>query len=386
MSDNFSGNQYTEVTRTGYFSRLGGSIIAMMVGFVLIPGSIILLYWNEGRAVTAYQALSQGASSVVEAQPASVDAALNGKLVHLSGKLATEKPARDPIFGVSGDGLLRLKRSVEMYQWKESKHEHTTQSVGGSKETETTYWYERVWSETPIESSGFHELMGHRNPGFPIKSQSFNTDAAKLGAYNVDAAVLNGLSPTTTIPVNHVTPPSGYQVEGDEFYRGHAPSQPEIGDIRVEFTGLPSETVSFVAANSAGTLTPFHGVHGYTIALAKPGIVPAAELFAEKQHEENIWTWILRGIGFVLMLIAFLLIASPMTTLFAVLPFLEGIASAGAFIIALALSVPITLLTIAVAWIAHRPLLGILLIAGAIGSVALLRTLHRKPAFRVISA
>jgi hypothetical protein len=287
---------------------------------------------------------------------------------------------------VSGDGLLRLNRSVKMYQWEETKHEHTTQSVGGSKETTTTYYYNKVWSETPISSSGFHELLGHRNPGFPIRSQSFDTDTATLGAYHVGVDVLNELSPTTTIPVDHVTPPSGYQVENGEFYRGAAPAHPEIGDIRVEFTGLAPETVSFVAANSAGTLTPFHSVHDYTIALAKPGIVTASELFAEKQHEENIWTWILRGIGFVLMLIAFLLIASPLTTLFAVLPFLEGIASAGAFIIALALAVPITLLTIAVAWIAHRPLLGIVLIAGAVGSVILLRTLHRKPAYRVISA
>jgi hypothetical protein len=287
---------------------------------------------------------------------------------------------------VSGDGLLRLNRSVKMYQWEETKHEHTTQSVGGSKETTTTYNYEKVWSETPINSSGFHELLGHRNPGFPIRSQSFDTDAATLGAYHVDAGVLNELSVSAPIPVDKVTPPAGYQVADGGFYRGPAPSQPEIGDVRVEFTGLPSETVSIVSANSAGTLTPFHGVNNYTIALAKPGLVTAAELFADKQHEENIWTWILRGIGFVLMLIAFLLIASPLTTLFAVLPFLEGIASAGAFIIALALSVPITLLTIAVAWIAHRPLLGILLIAGAVGSVILLRTLHRKPAYRVVSA
>jgi hypothetical protein len=66
----------------------------------------------------------------------------------------------------------------------------------------------------------------------------------------------------------------------------------------------------------------------------------------------------------------------------AVLPPLEWLVSTGAFLVALTLSVPLTLLTIAVAWIAHRPVIGGALLIAAIGSLLLLRKLHRPRAMR----
>ncbi len=66
---------------------------------------------------------------------------------------------------------------------------------------------------------------------------------------------------------------------------------------------------------------------------------------------------------------------------FAVIPFLESLVGAGAFLVALTLAVPITLVTIAVAWIVHRPVIGILLLVGAVAALYLLRKLHpRRPA------
>jgi hypothetical protein len=68
----------------------------------------------------------------------------------------------------------------------------------------------------------------------------------------------------------------------------------------------------------------------------------------------------------------------PLTMLFAVLPFLESLVGAGAFLVALTLAVPITLLTIAVAWIVHRPLIGIGLLAAGVAALFLLRKLHPR--------
>ncbi len=372
-------DQFTEVTTQGWLQRLGGSVIAALLGLILVPASIVLLYWNEGRAVDASRALSRGAAAIVEADPAAVDAQTNGKLVHLSGMMQPTTPARDPVFGVTGDGLLRLSRSVAMYQWKETSSSQSQQSVGGSKTTQTTYTYQRVWSDQPIVSTQFKVPDGHQNPPMPVRSAMFDAGGEKLGAYRVDPPLLNRLATFTPLAVQSA-PPAGYQAAGDGFYQGQNPGQPAIGDVRVTFAAIPAQTVSVAAAQANGVLTGYRDANGYTIALAEPGVVTAPALFHDEQRSESRLTWILRGVGFVAMLIGFVCVTGPLTMVFAVLPFLESLVGAGAFLVALTLAVPITLVTIALAWIAHRPVIGGLLLVGAVAALYLLRKLHPRRA------
>ena len=115
-----------------------------------IVGSCIFLFWNEGRAVQTERSLTEGASLVVSVDPARVDPANDGKLVHLSGDLKPGAPLTDPDFTVSATAL-RLVRKVEMYQWKEETKTETRKNVRGSEETITTYEYVRTWSDSRID-------------------------------------------------------------------------------------------------------------------------------------------------------------------------------------------------------------------------------------------
>jgi hypothetical protein len=117
MSEDYSSDSVTDVTTTGWLQRIGQSIVGALIGILLVLGSIVLLWWNEGRAVEAIRALDRGAKQVVEAQAGAVDPAKEGKLLHLSGMMETKAPARDTAFGIGADSLLRVKRTVEMYQW-----------------------------------------------------------------------------------------------------------------------------------------------------------------------------------------------------------------------------------------------------------------------------
>ena len=151
MSDSF-----TEVTTKSWGSRIGESIKGVLFGLVLVVGSCIFLFWNEGRAVQTERSLTEGASLVVPVDPSRVDPANDGKLVHLSGDLKPGAPLTDPDFTVSATAL-RLARTVEMYQWKEESKSETRKNVGGSEETVTTYEYVRTWSDhasIPVASSG----------------------------------------------------------------------------------------------------------------------------------------------------------------------------------------------------------------------------------------
>jgi hypothetical protein len=211
------------------------------------------------------------------------------------------------------------------------------------------------------------------------RSATFDGGGVTIGAWQVDPSVLSKVSAFTPVRAQS-PPPPGYQASSDGFYHGQNPDQPAIGDIRVSFSGVPAQTVSVAAAQSSGVLTAFRDGNGYTIALAEPGVVSAQVLFHDDKKSESVLTWILRAVGFVLILVGFVCMTRPLTMLFAVLPFLETLASAGAFMAALTLAVPVTLLTISVAWIVHRPLLGGLLLAGAVACWFLLRQIHPRRA------
>jgi hypothetical protein len=370
-------DSFTETSTQGWASRLGGSLIAALIGLILVPCAIALLYWNEGRAVDAIHALNRGAAAIVEVDSAAIDPGANGKLVHVSGTLRPTTPARDPDFGVTGDGLARLSRKVEMYQWEEETSSKSQQNVGGPRTTETTYNYKREWADHAVDSGRFKAPSGHQNPSMPSRSATFDGGDVKIGAYKVDPSVLDKVTLFTPLRVRSAPPP-GYQASGEGFYRGQNPAQASIGDLRVSFTAVPAQTVSVAAGQASGALTSFRDTNGYTIALAEPGVVSAETLFHDERKSESILTWILRAVGFVLVLAGFVCMTRPLTMLFAVLPFLESLVGAGAFLVALTLAVPVTLVTIAIAWIVHRPLIGGLLLAAAIGAMLLSRRLHPR--------
>src|SRR5258707_5575313 len=190
MSEEFPRDSVTEVTHTGWLQRIVQSFVGAVIGVLLVIGSIVLLWWNEGRAVDAIRALDQGARQLVEANAPAVDPANNNKLVHLSGAMTTPASARDTAFGVGSDDLLRLRRTVEMFQWTEQKSTRTQKNLGGSETTETTYSYRKEWSDHPVDSAHFHEAGGDRNPPRPIHLPPIDSRGGHIGTHRVDSGRL----------------------------------------------------------------------------------------------------------------------------------------------------------------------------------------------------
>ena len=73
------------------------------------------------------------------------------------------------------------------------------------------------------------------------------------------------------------------------------------------------------------------------------------------------------------MLVGINLVLKPLSVIADVLPILGTIVSGGTGLISLLLSAIFSMITIAVAWIFYRPLLGIVLIAAAAGLAVLVR-------------
>jgi hypothetical protein len=375
-------DRVTEMTRTGFGQRIVSSFFGVLIGFLMLIASVILLYWNEGRAVQASRALQEGERTVVELAPDRMDRGFDGKLVHVTGAMSTASPARDNLFGVGGADTIRLRRTVEMYQWKESVETKTENQVGGGQVQQKTYSYTRIWSDQPIDSANFHSAAGHQNPPMELRGATYSSNDAELGAYRIDPALLAVMNNFEPVTPSNASPPNGYRLEGDGYYRGQSSGSPAIGDIRVSFATVAAQTMSIVAAEFGGRLAPFHAANGYQIKLAVPGVASAVELLKEQEQSERGLTWILRAVGFGLMLFGFILTAGPLRALSMVLPFLGGLVGAGIFVASFLMAVPLTLVVIAIAWFAHRPAIGIglLVVAALLFGAAIYRHRHRRPA------
>ena len=131
-----------EVTTEGWGSRLGGSFKGVIAGGVLFLAGIPLLFWNEGRAVKTTQALEEGESVCVSVPSIdTVDALNEGKLIHATGTAVTQDELSDDLFPCIHTKGMKLRRTVEYYQWVENQSTREEKQLGGSVKKITTYTY-----------------------------------------------------------------------------------------------------------------------------------------------------------------------------------------------------------------------------------------------------
>ncbi len=374
MSDDF-----TEFTSQSWGGRILNSLKGILFGIVLIPISIILLFWNENRAVTTAKGLKEGASAVVSIEATSVVPANNKKLVHLSDQVTSgDEVLKDPLFGVSAKGI-RLTRSVEMYQWQEEKSSETRKKLGGGTETATTYSYKQVWSDKLISSGNFNpeHRLDHQNPtarlADPLTLVGGNV---RLGAFKLPSGVIakmqgDAVLAATDEDLAKVAPDlrAKLTLAAGTFYAGADPANPALGDQRVSFKVLAPAVWSVIASQIADTLEPFQPKDGPAIERVESGTVSAEVMFKHAASENSMLTWGLRLGGFVLMALGLGLIVSPLSVFADVIPFLGDVVGAGVGFAAILLAFVGSITVIAVAWFAVRPLLTVALAVVAAASL-----------------
>lgn len=597
----------TETTTESWGSRLGGSIKGVAIGGILFIAGIPLLFWNEGRAVKTAKALEEGASVCVNLPNAdTVDATMDGKLVHVTGTAVTDEQLGDDLFTGLNPKAIRLTRKVEFYQWVENEKKEKKKNMGGSETTVTTYTYSKKWVDKPVDSSSFREA-GHDNQVFFPEATNRNlvAETARYGAFELTGAQIKRISGAKPVelkpeyipdtlqgrvtisgnyayvgyPVNGmmpgmmnrmtpapgmtpgVTPPGMVQtvatqpvpaekigivpqttmggfvtvpsiqpnrisvtnVDGVPFvitpdgtptpvmpngiyYAGnlHAitatvpgngfvyptpsvvqyadipgygslpiftmenktfvrlatgalapyvrqtpnagqiivngtpipvsvsttaampapayntapmvqpgvmpqpavaqpattvatgtiqgtanPGNPQVGDVRISWTMIPAEMpVSIVAVQTGTTFAPYvakdSAADGYTVDLLETGTKTKDEMFQNAENANTVMTWILRLVGWLMMFMGLKMILRPLEVLGDVLPILGDIIGIGTGIVAFLIATPVALVTIGIAWLFYRPILGIALLAGAVGLLVLL--IKKKKAAKAAAA
>jgi hypothetical protein len=373
-----SDDSFTEFSSQSWFSRIGNSIKGILFGIVLIAVSIALLSWNEGRAVKRYKTLKEGAGAVVSVNSEIVEPSNAGKLIHTSGDAVTEDQPSDPEFGISVNAL-KLIRKVEMYQWEESQSKETKKKLGGGTETVTTYDYSKKWSEQAIPSSKFKKPSEHTNPAeMRFQNESFLASPVTLGAFTLSASQVSMIrgSETYSFDDSYKAPKSLGKVTQSPttLYIGNDPTQPEIGDLRISFSTVSAQPVSLIAAQVNKSFEPYTTQVGGTINLLQNGTVSADAMIQTAQDNNKAMTWALRGVGLVLMFIGFNMLMAPLSVLADIVPFIGNIVEVGTSLIAMLMTGVCGLLTIAVAWIVFRPVLGVSLLVVCAAIVYLIFT------------
>jgi hypothetical protein len=381
-----STNSFTEVTQIGWFSRIGKSITGMLLGLILTVGAFPLLWWNEGRSVKTYQGLLEGEKVTIEINADAVVAGNDGKLVHVIGKAEAKDEVRDDVFGMASPGMIKLQRDVELYQWIETKETRTKTKMGGGEEQVTEYKYRKDWDSKVHNSEQFKHQAGHTNPPPAYHSDSFLSQQATLGAFRLPRFLIEGWRDFKPLDVAGVESlPEAMrekaQLRDGWLYLAKNTDQPELGDARVKFQSIPAGETSLLARQVNDTFEPYTTKTETKIARIAAGAQSKEAMFAAAKSENKMITWLLRGGGFLLMFIGLSMLFAPLKVLASVLPIAGRMVGAGMGFIAFLLSAIGSLLTISLAWVWYRPLLGITLLCVTVACLVLLfKSLRKKTA------
>jgi hypothetical protein len=370
---------FRETSQQGFGERLKGAFGGIVVGLGLFVAAFPLQWWNEGRAVQQRKSLEEGAAAVVATSSERVDPANEGRLVHVAGRVQAAAPLADPDFGLAVDALA-LERRVEMYQWREKRETKEQRKLGGGTETVTEYRYSLDWDDDAIDSSGFRHADGHRNPGsLPVGSRKVAAERAKLGAFALgpDIAARFDDWQRFDVPAEATAALDGFRRVDAGFYRGGDPASPQVGDVRVRFRRVPEGEYSFVARQSGDGLVQYPTRAGNSILLVECGLRDAQAMFASAHAANDALTWLLRGAGMAAMWLGLFLVVRPLAVLADVVPLLGGLLAKGLGVVAFVLAACFSLLTMGLAWLSHRPALGIALLLLGFGAAFWLR--KRRP-------
>ncbi|HYR27729.1 MAG TPA: TMEM43 family protein [Thermoanaerobaculia bacterium] len=385
---------FTSTTTQSWGGRLIQSIKSVLVGFVFFVASIPLLWWNESRAVQTERSLDEGAGVIISTPADSLDPSKEGKLVHMSGMMTTQQPVADDALPVQADAI-KLARKVEMYQWTEEKETKTESKVGGGETTTTTYSYNKEWVEGHVDSSQFQHPENHENPPAPqFASQTFVADPVKIGAHKLTPEQLAKLETSVEYPVADDAAEQlpaelaeQMQVSKGKFYMGADEATPELGDVRISYSVVKPAPVSLAAMQSGDSFAPYQAKEGDQLLLVQEGIHTAAAMFAKAQSDNAALTWVLRGVGFLIMFLGMLLVFKPLVVFADVIPLFGTLLGAGIGTFSFLGSAALSAFVIAAAWIFVRPLLGISLAVITLGALFwLLKVGRKKKAERAANA
>lgn len=355
--------------------RKNGLILLFFLGALFFVSSVPLMWWNENSYVARHQTLEEGLSRAVSVSSDRVDPTHNNALIHISGTAQADDILQDSIFGVE-ENALKMRRVVEMYQWRETSRYEGKDRISGSV-GRTVYSYDKVWSPRLISSSNFREARDHQNPSsMPFKSQSFRASDVGIGAFTLSRHFDKHMGERYQYPLSQRNLDAGdpilteyFKLNGNQFFYGD-PQNPQIGALRVYYIVTPAQDVSVIGQQDGGRIEPFQTETG-KIALLQNGYVDAESMFAISKNQGNSLTWGVRGVAFFLLVFGGVAMLLSLGITQYPLPVIDRPITSRAVVMSVMPTSAFGLAIIAFAWLSFRPFTSIVLLAIAGGLLLL---------------
>lgn len=195
---------------------------------------------------------------------------------------------------------------------------------------------------SPYQPS-YDQRTGQTAPGQAAPAAAENKSA-------VGQALSSALNPITGGEVVHIS--------GNTLYIGLTPTSPRVGDVRITYHAVYPADISLIAKYNGTTFEQVYASNGKTVSRLNMGILSADAMFNKAHSSNSTWTWVLRGVGTILVILSLKAILAPLTVIAGVIPLLGTIVGAGTGIVCALLGLAWSLLIISIAWLRFRPLIG----------------------------
>ena len=361
----------TYVEKKGFFTNMKNSITGVFAGIILVIIGIGVLIYNERQNTINIKDVKELRDNYTEIKSDEVDKNDNDKLVVTSNVLTyNDEVLKDTLFNIS-QKTPKLTRTVEVYQWKEEKEE---------SDDSTTYRYEKVWSDEIIKSEDFNQKSDHVNPTEkPYDDEKYESKELKVGAYNLASCFRSLLDAESEISdYSTANIPDGYTIYKNYITNSEDPEKPEIGDVRISFEYATYGTVTVLGKTNNGTIEEYTTKKNTKIYYLVEDEHDGEYVINEIEKNNNIWKWILRAIGTLLVICGFTSFFGPISTLTSYVPFFGKIVKGVTGILGFLIGLAVSLLVIAISWIAFRPVLGICLLVAVVLLILLAKKLVSK--------
>ncbi|XP_066143904.1 transmembrane protein 43 homolog [Euwallacea fornicatus] len=340
------------------------SWLTSLIGILALCSGLYLLTWNEGRAVHHHHSLEETYNSAISLNLFNkLEPEYDGHVVHISSDLKVDEPLGELEYGISIQAV-KLKRRVQMYQWVE---ETSPRDDVVEQQSYKDYYYITEWRDKLVDSDNFYIRFGHENPKeIPLKTVTYVAPLVRLGPFYLSDSLKDKFTEFETLTSDERPGRSDIKLHMGIYYHCHDVFNPEVGDIRVQFSyaGPTDEPVTIVARQEKGTLVPYITSKGKEIALVRYGKLDLNQIFSAEHWDFKLETWKLRLYGAFCIYFAVICWARLLKIILCnCVPTFSNIISGEAidgmnFLVAGS----IALFVIALAWVAHRPLLGMSLI------------------------